>query len=29
MKTSEGDLKLVRKGTSFEQLFKEEGGSIL
>jgi diaminopimelate decarboxylase len=29
MKTSYGDLKLVRKGTSFEQLFKEEGGSIL
>jgi diaminopimelate decarboxylase len=29
MKTSNGDLKLVRKGTSFEQLFKEEGGSIL
>jgi diaminopimelate decarboxylase len=29
MKTSDGDLKLVRKGTSFEQLFKEEGGSIL
>ena len=29
MKTSDGDFKLVRKGTSYEQLFIEEGGSIL
>jgi diaminopimelate decarboxylase len=28
MKTSNGDFKLVRKGTSYEQLFIEEGGSI-
>jgi diaminopimelate decarboxylase len=28
MKTSDGDFKLVRKGTSYEQLFIEEGGSI-
>ncbi|HEY9388091.1 MAG TPA: hypothetical protein VIP70_13700 [Nitrososphaeraceae archaeon] len=26
MKTSDGDFKLVRKGTSYEQLFVEEGG---
>jgi diaminopimelate decarboxylase len=29
MKTSDGDFKLIRKGTSYEQLFIEEGGSIL
>ena len=29
MKTSDGDFKLVRKGTSYEQLFIEEGGGIL
>jgi diaminopimelate decarboxylase len=29
MKTSNGEFKLVRKGTSYEQLFIEEGGSIL
>ena len=29
MKTSDGDFKLVRKGTSYEQLFMEEGGNIL
>jgi diaminopimelate decarboxylase len=29
MKTSDGEFKLVRKGTSYEQLFIEEGGSIL
>ena len=28
MKTSNGDFKLVRKGTSYEQLFIEEGGDI-
>lgn len=28
MKTSNGDFKLVRKGTSYEQLFIEEGGTI-
>jgi diaminopimelate decarboxylase len=28
MKTSDGDFKLVRKGTSYEQLFIEEGGDI-
>jgi diaminopimelate decarboxylase len=29
MKTSNGEFKLVRRGTSSEQLFKEEGGNIL
>jgi hypothetical protein len=29
MKTSDGEFKLVRKGTSYDQLFIEEGGSIL
>jgi hypothetical protein len=29
MKTSNGEFKLVRKGTSYEQLFIEEGGDIL
>jgi diaminopimelate decarboxylase len=29
MKTSSGDLKLIRKGTTFESLFEEEGGHIL
>ncbi len=29
MKTSSGDLKLIRKGTTFENLFEEEGGYIL
>ena len=29
MKTSNGDFKLVRKGTSYEQLFIEEGGDII
>jgi diaminopimelate decarboxylase len=29
MKTSDGEFKLVRKGTSYEQLFIEEGGNIL
>ena len=29
MKTSDGEFKLVRNGTSYEQLFVEEGGSIL
>jgi len=29
MKTSSGDLKLIRKGTTFESLFEEEGGYIL
>jgi diaminopimelate decarboxylase len=29
MKTSNGDFKLVRKGTSYEQLFIEEGGDIV
>jgi diaminopimelate decarboxylase len=29
MKTCDGDFKLVRKGTSYEQLFIEEGGSTL
>lgn len=29
MKTSSGEFKLVRRGTSSEQLFKEEGGNIL
>ncbi len=28
MKTAKGEFKLVRKGTSYEQLFKEEGGDI-
>lgn len=28
MKTSKGEFKLVRKGRSYEQLFKEEGGDI-
>jgi diaminopimelate decarboxylase len=28
MKNSNGDFKLVRKGTSYEQLFIEEGGDI-
>jgi diaminopimelate decarboxylase len=28
MKTSSGDFKLVRKGTTYENLFEEEGGSI-
>jgi diaminopimelate decarboxylase len=28
MKTSDGDFKLVRKGTSYEHLFIEEGGDI-
>jgi diaminopimelate decarboxylase len=29
MKTTNGDFKLVRKGTSYEDLFIEEGGDIL
>jgi diaminopimelate decarboxylase len=29
MKTTDGDFKLVRKGTSYEDLFREEGGDIL
>ena len=29
MKTSSGDLKLIRKGTTFESLFEEEEGYIL
>jgi len=29
MKTSDGEFKLVRNGTSYEQLFVEEGGDIL
>jgi diaminopimelate decarboxylase len=29
MKTNSGDLKLIRKGTTFENLFEEEGGYIL
>ena len=29
MKTTDGDFKLVRKGTSYEDLFIEEGGDIL
>ena len=29
MKTTDGDFKLVRKGTSYEDLFREEGGHIL
>jgi diaminopimelate decarboxylase len=28
MKTSDGDYKLVRRGTSYEQLFVEEGGDL-
>ena len=28
MKTSSGDFKLVRKGTTYENLFEEEGGSL-
>jgi hypothetical protein len=28
MKASDGEFKLVRKGTSYEQLFLEEGGDI-
>jgi diaminopimelate decarboxylase len=28
MKTTKGEFKLVRKGRSYEQLFKEEGGDI-
>ena len=28
MKTSSGDFQLVRKGTTYENLFEEEGGSI-
>jgi diaminopimelate decarboxylase len=28
MKTAKGEFKLVRKGRSYEQLFKEEGGDI-
>jgi hypothetical protein len=28
MKNSNGDFNLVRKGTSYEQLFIEEGGDI-
>jgi hypothetical protein len=28
MKTCSGDFKLVRKGSSYEQLFIEEGGDI-
>jgi hypothetical protein len=28
MKTSSGDFKLVRKGTTYENLFEEEGGCI-
>lgn len=29
MKTSKGEFKEVRKGTSYERLFKEEGGDII
>jgi diaminopimelate decarboxylase len=29
MKTSKEDFKLVRKGTSYEGLFMEEGGDII
>ena len=29
MKTTDGDFKLIRKGTSYEDLFREEGGDIL
>ncbi|MGA9154245.1 MAG: hypothetical protein WBZ36_26995 [Candidatus Nitrosopolaris sp.] len=29
MKTAKGEFKLVRKGRSYEQLFKEEGGNII
>jgi diaminopimelate decarboxylase len=29
MKTSDGDYKLVRRGTSYEQLFVEEGGDLI
>jgi diaminopimelate decarboxylase len=29
MKATDGDYKLVRKGTSYEDLFREEGGDIL
>lgn len=28
IKTSSGDFKLVRKGTTYENLFEEEGGSL-
>jgi hypothetical protein len=28
MKTINNDFKLIRKGTSFEELFIEEGGQI-
>ena len=28
MKTCEGDMKLIRKGTSFDDLYVEEGGLI-
>ena len=28
MKTSSGDFKLIRKGTTYENLFEEEGGSL-
>lgn len=28
MKTSEGDYKVIRKGTSYKDLFEEEGGSL-
>ncbi len=29
MKTSKGDFRLVRKGTSYEELFMEEGGDMI
>jgi hypothetical protein len=29
MKTTDGDFRLVRKGTSYEELFIEEGGDVL
>jgi hypothetical protein len=29
MKTIENDFKLIRKGTTYEELFIEEGGHIL
>lgn len=29
MKTSSGDFKLVRKGTTYENLFEEEGDSFI
>jgi diaminopimelate decarboxylase len=28
MKTCEGDIKLIRKGTSYKDLYEEEGGLI-